>query len=710
MKRVRYINFGFGPSVPVLIQSETTECGLACVGMIAGYYGARVDMLELRRKFPISMRGVNLAQVIKIASDLNLTSRPVKVELEDLKKMQKPCVLHWSFTHFVVLVAARRKYIVVHDPSLGRRRYSYAEASKHFTGIALELWPSLGFEKGTFTYEQAPWSALIGKVSGLYTSLAHIATLAVILELLYLLSPQFLQWTIDAAVAMSDTDLLGSLAIGFGGLLVMQSVFSLARSWSIMHLGTTLSLQWRANVLSHLLRLPLTYFEKRSVADITTRLNSIDRIQEGFTTSFINAFLDGCMAVITLTLVFVYDVELGLIVLAFFLALAIVNVTCYKYIYDALLQEILHNTAQQGCLLESIRAIKAVKLFQREDVREANWLTHFAKQINASVKGQKLKSILDSAKILLPGLGTIAIVYFSAASVLRGEFTVGALMAIYAYKRMFDDRSSVLIEKYFLLRSLRVWADRLSDIVLTEKEAQPTTYAYVDSNDSSVSVKNLSFRYSEFDRYVLNDVSFEVNTGESVAIKGASGEGKSTLVNLLLGVLPPSDGEIFIGGINITAHGSGQARSFISAVLQDDSLLSGTIGDNISFSDPDPDQRFIEECAKVAAIHDDIMAMPMRYNSLIGDMGTSLSGGQKQRILLARALYRRPRILLLDEATSHLDPQLEKVVSDAVRSLKLTRIIIAHRAETISTAERCLTLSGGTIVEEAFVVDQPVCA
>jgi ATP-binding cassette subfamily B protein RaxB len=285
---------------------------------------------------------------------------------------------------------------------------------------------------------------------------------------------------------------------------------------------------------------------------------------------------------------------------------------------------------------------------------------------------------------------------------MTGDFTAGALIAFLAYKDQFDTRATGLIDKFFDFKLLRVQTERLADIVLEEAEPMPASKAAETKWENlapSIEVRNVSFQYMDGEPLVLRDVSMKIEAGESVAIVGPSGSGKSTLANVILGVLAPTEGEVLVGGVSMREAGVGALRRMIGTVMQDDVLLAGSIGDNISFFDPQGDRNRIEACARLASIHDDIMAMPMQYDTLVGDMGTVLSGGQKQRVLLARALYKKPSILVLDEATSALDVEREAEVNQAIRDMKITRIIIAHRPETIRSADRAILLVGGEVLD-----------
>jgi ATP-binding cassette, subfamily B, bacterial CvaB/MchF/RaxB len=695
------ISFGFGSKLPLLLQTEATECGLACLGMVAGFHRYRTDLATLRRQFPISLKGATLAHLMQIAARLTLATRPLKLELEDLGQLRLPCILHWNLNHFVVLKDVGVKAITIHDPAFGVRRLSLAEASRAFTGIALELWPNPGFvvqeQKQTIKLRD-----LMGQVTGVARSFGQILLLAFALEVFSLVSPFFLQWVIDNVIVSADRDLLTTLAIGFGLLMLMQQSVSAIRSWVILYMGTTLNIQWRANVFTHLIRLPVQYFEKRHLGDVVSRFGSIDQIQKTLTTSFLEAILDGLMTLVTLVMMFIYSQTLGWIAIGAMVLYGLSRWGWYRPLRTATEEQIIHAAKQQSHFLETVRGAKAIKLFQRQDERRSGWLTLVVDQINADLRTQKLQLLYKLLNGLLFGVENILIIWLGAKLVMNGDFTVGVLMAFNAYKNQFDTRVSSLIDKFFELKMLQLQGERLADIVLTEPEALQGSLATSDNTllSPAIEVTDLRFRYAENEPYVLDGVNLKIAAGESVAVIGSSGCGKSTLINVMLGILAPAEGDVLIGGVSVKQLGLDSLRCMVGTVMQDDVLFAGSIADNICFFDPQANHQWIEQCAQMAAIAEDIVAMPMRYNTLVGDMGTVLSGGQKQRILLARALYKRPTILFLDEATSHLDIAREHQVNVAVKSLNITRVIVAHRPETIATASRVILLAGGKVVKD----------
>ena len=339
-----------------------------------------------------------------------------------------------------------------------------------------------------------------------------------------------------------------------------------------------------------------------------------------------------------------------------------------------------------------MRGIQSVKLFNRQTQRKTVYDNLVVDNFNAGIRVQKLGIAFHSLNGTLFGIENIAVVWLGAALVLDGGFSIGMLFAFIAYKQQFTSRITSFIEKGIEFKMLGLHTERVADIALTTPEPDDALESPTDAElPAAIEIRNLSFRYSDAEPWVLHNVNLSIAAGESAAIIGPSGCGKTTLLKIILGLLPTTEGEVLIGGKNVQRLGS-RYRSMIGTVMQEDQLFAGSLADNISFFDPEPDQARIESCAQIAAVHQDILAMPMAYNTLIGDMGTTLSGGQKQRVLLARALYKQPKILALDEATSHLDVTRERQVNDAIRQLKLTRLIIAHRPETIASADRVIIL------------------
>lgn len=695
------LSFGMGRKLPVMLQVEAAECGQACLAMIAAYHGQVHDMHSLRHKLSPSMKGATLKQLMAMAGQLGLATRPLRLELEALAQLRLPCILHWEFNHFVVLREVGPRGVVLHDPARGIRKLSLAEVSASFTGIALELWPHSDFQPGEVK-SQISLRRLLGKVQGFGGVLGHVLLLGMALELCMILAPFFLQTVIDKVLVSADLDLLAVLALGFGLLLVAQQVLSLGRSWALMYLGTLLGSQWQINVFNHLVRLPVAYFERRHLGDIISRFGSLKAIQRTLTTSFIEALLDGVMTVVTLVLMFVYSPPLAMIAVTAMVLYALARWAWFGPLRRASEDELVRAAKQQSYFLETMRGVRTLKLFAHQEQRATAWSGLLVDEINAGLQPQKLQLLYRAFNGLLFGSVTLLVLWLGARQVIDGVFSAGMLIAFNAYKDQFNSRVAGLIDKLVDVIMLRLHGERLADIVLETAEPQSAP-ALVPVTDRvpRLEVRQLRFRYSDHEPWVLDGVSLVIEPGESVAIVGPSGCGKTTLLNVMLGILPPVDGQVLLDDEPIDAATVDRLRRISATVLQDDVLFAGSIGDNISFFATDADQAWVEQCARMAAVHDDVARMPMGYNTLVGDMGTVLSGGQKQRILLARALYRRPRLLFLDEATSHLDIQREAAVNQALQALNITRVIVAHRPDTIRSAQRVLVLVDGRVTSDS---------
>lgn len=683
-----------------VVQSEAAECGLACLAMVASHHGNRIGLRELRRRHSLSLKGATLSQVMDIATQMGFMCRPLRLDLEHLSELQLPCILHWDLNHFVVLTRVRKRDVTVLDPAFGKRVLPLAEFSQHFTGIALELSPSAEM-RPTKRPPAIAISQLTGKVSGLWRALGLVLVLSLALQVFVLLAPFFMQWIVDHVLIAADRDLLTVLGLGFGLALLLQVSIGVVRGWAVIHLSNRLGLQWTGNVFSHLIRLPLDFYEKRHLGDITSRMGSVQAIQRTLTTSFVEALIDGLMAVVTLGMMLLYSWKLALATL---LAVAL-YLTARSLAFHALRngteQQLIASAHQQSHLLESIRGVQSIKVAGKETQRRSGYYNLMNETVNRDVWLARFGLAFNSTSQLIFGIERIAVIWIGAVLAMQNVFSVGMLIAYLAYKDQFAQRVGGLIDKWMEFRMLRLHGERLSDIVLTEPEATGELAAGQGlPPDLRIEVEGLGFRYASGEPWVLRNCSLTIEPGESVAIIGASGCGKTTLLKLLLGLLTPTEGQIRIGGVPLSKIGMEHYRRVIGAVMQDDQLFAGSISDNIAFENDGMGEDRVQEAAKLAAVHDEIASMPMGYNSLIGDMGTTLSGGQKQRVILARALYRQPQLLFLDEATSHLDVERERLVNDAVRQLDLTRMIIAHRPETIASADRVLVMHAGAIVRE----------
>jgi ATP-binding cassette subfamily B protein RaxB len=650
-------------------------------------------MNSLRRRHPVSLKGVSLRDLVEIAARLDLVCRPLRIEVHHLGQLRMPAILHWDMAHFVVLKAYRKNGIVVHDPAAGEKWLSIAEASKHLTGVVLELSPTEGFCR-TDERVRLPFSVFWRGMSGNTHSLMQILVLSVVIESLILAAPFYMQLTVDEVIARGDADLMIVLGLGFALLLLIKVVSTATRSFIVLILQNTLSFQIGARLFHHLLRLPLSFFEKRHIGDILSRFNSIEPIRNMLAEGLITGLIDGLMSVLMLALMFTYSVQLGFIVLFAFTLYAALRLALFK-MFRQLNEATIHSKADENStFIETVRAVQSLKLLNRENERESQWLNRYASYVNATVRLGRAKISFKAMNDAIFGLENVITIYLAARLALDSLMTVGMIFAFVSYKLQFAERTALLIEKLVDLRILGLHLERLADIALTPLErGHDQDLSYMRTIGGAIELRNVCFRYAEGEPLILNNVNLSVAAGQFVTIMGPSGCGKTTLVKIMLGLLEPTSGEVLIDGLPLRQIGPRAYREQIGAVMQEDQLLSGSIADNICFFETTFDLQEMINCARIAGIHHEVMAMPMSYNSLIGDMGSSLSSGQKQRVLLARALYRRPKILFLDEGTAHLDTEKEKEINASLRRLNMTRVSIAHRPEITHGADMILHLS-----------------
>ncbi len=695
----RLINLSGRPRLPALRQTEVAECGLTCLAMVLCYHGREIDLNTLRRQFPISMKGVTLKELMEIASRLGLAGRALRLEPGHLGQLRLPAVLHWDLNHFVVLKSVSQRAVSIHDPARGSRRITTAELSSHMTGVALELTPTPRFERKR-EVEQVGLASLVGRVPGFARAIGQALALSAILQLFVLASPFYMQIAVDDAVVKGDRGLLSGLAIGFGLLTLINVGAGALRSVVSLNLGNVVGFQMVTALFHHLVQLPLPFFERRHIGDLISRFGATQPIKDLITDGLVTALVDGVMAIATLALMLVYNEALACVVIMAIVLYLALRLSLLGSLRRRTEEQIHERARQDSTFIETARAVQSIKLFGREAERESLWQNRYAGFVNAGLRLGRLRIGFKSANDLIFGLENVVTIFLGARLALEGTMTIGMLFAFVAYKQQFLDKASRLLEKVIDLRMLDLYLERLSDIALAERERgydQPIQFMH--PLEGEVELRGVSYRYADSEPYVFENVDLRVRPGEFVAITGSSGGGKTTLLKVLLGLFDPSSGEVLIDGYPIHALGLQTVRAQVGVVMQDDQLLSGSVLENITFFDPLTDHAWARRCAEMAGIHDDIMRMPMGYNTLIGEMGTGMSGGQRQRLLLARALHRKPRILLLDEGTSHLDPAREAEVNAAIEELAITRIIIAHRPQTIAAAKRVFLLQDGSLSE-----------
>ncbi|HHV2342379.1 TPA: colicin V export peptidase/ABC transporter CvaB [Escherichia coli] len=678
--------------VPVIHQTETAECGLACLAMICGHFGKNIDLIYLRRKFNLSARGATLAGINGIAEQLGMATRALSLELDELRVLKTPCILHWDFSHFVVLVSVKRNRYVLHDPARGIRYISREEMSRYFTGVALEVWPGSEFQSETLQ-TRISLRSLINSIYGIKRTLAKIFCLSVVIEAINLLMPVGTQLVMDHAIPAGDRGLLTLISAALMFFILLKAATSTLRAWSSLVMSTLINVQWQSGLFDHLLRLPLAFFERRKLGDIQSRFDSLDTLRATFTTSVIGFIMDSIMVVGVCVMMLLYGGYLTWIVLCFTTIYIFIRLVTYGN-YRQISEECLVREARAASyFMETLYGIATVKIQGMVGIQGAHWLNMKIDAINSGIKLTRMDLLFGGINTFVTACDQIVILWLGAGLVIDNQMTIGMFVAFSSFRGQFSERVASLTSFLLQLRIMSLHNERIADIALHEKEEKkPEIEIVADMGPISLETNGLSYRYDSQSAPIFSALSLSVAPGESVAITGASGAGKTTLMKVLCGLFEPDSGRVLINGIDIRQIGINNYHRMIACVMQDDRLFSGSIRENICGFAEEMDEEWMVECARASHIHDVIMNMPMGYETLIGELGEGLSGGQKQRIFIARALYRKPGILFMDEATSALDSESEHFVNVAIKNMNITRVIIAHRETTLRTVDRVISI------------------
>ncbi|MGI9239074.1 MAG: peptidase domain-containing ABC transporter, partial [Woeseiaceae bacterium] len=663
--------------LPVIRQSAVSECGLACVAMIANYLGVGADLVELRKSHPVSLSGSTLKGIVEICDRLHLSSRAVRCRIDELNRLRTPCLLHWRLNHFVVLKCAARNQVILHDPARGLVKESYEQVADAFTGIAVEISTAPAFQK-TASPPMLRLSAMLPTDSALIRAFSVGLVFALVCEVMLLASPFYLQLVIDKVLGKSDAALLNTVAFGFGLLLLFQIVANTMRQFTFQYLSQVSVFDITARVLNLLLSLPLTYFRSRDLGDVQHRIKTLRHVQNFIVHSAPALILDVLFVCLIVCLMAIYDFGVTLLCVAVAIAWLTWRVLLYPISLRVAAAIAETESSADTHFLETLRSVHSIKLLGGEQARLSEWRKLFAAGINEKIRAGNI-AILDSAirQFMLQGLRVVCI-YVLATKALAGQMSVGMVSAFVAYLGMFVTRTGGIVDRMTDYKLLEVPLTRIADIVFAERPSVNDARGTRVAKGGKVELRDVTRVYLPDGVMVLKNCTCRVPERGFTAITGCSGAGKSTLLRLIVGIERASSGEILIGGLSIQDWDEQKLRSFTASVFQGDRLLKGSVAENISLFQEEMDTGRIRDAARQACINKEIERLPMGYETRISDLGSCLSKGQVQRIVLARALYRRPRVLLLDEATSGLDAQLERRVVESIAALDATRIVITH--------------------------------
>ena len=676
--------------LPVILQSTRNECGLTCLAMVAAFHGYRSDLATLRRRFGGQDRGMTIEDLTQLAAALDLSVRPLRLSLDELQALQCPAILHWQFDHFVVLESASRSRCVIHDPALGRRVFPVSEVSERFTGIALELSPTPRFSRKDEAQPLAITDFWRG-TPGIVGALTHIVAISLAVQVLALAAPFYVQLVVDEVLTRADTDLLRVLAIGFATISVLGVIARYARDWAGIFLTRQLGFIQGTRVMNHLVRLPLDYFHSRHLGDIVSRFESVQPIQAFLTGATVAVVLDGLLALAALVLMFLYSADLAWVVIGASAVYAVLRVLQYQPQRQREHASIASRARLDSFFMETIRGVAGIKVAGQEPSRTRDWQQLISTVQDDAARLARLVLNFDSAGAIITGLEYVFVIYLAARLVIEGALTVGMVYAFLAWRSHFSSAMTSLVGIALQYRMLGLHLQRLNDIVSTPVEAgleEASTFRLPVRGELGAS--GLSFQFPR-QPPLFSHINLVIRAGGTLAITGPSGCGKSTCMKVLMGLVSPTTGEVTLDGTPLSPAMQQSYRATMAAVTPDDSLLAGSLRDNITFFALHADDERIARAARAACIHEEILRLPMGYDTQVEAVTTSLSAGQVQRLLIARALYRAPRILFMDEGTSHLDAATEDALMDNLSALDMTLVFITHNPKLLGRAHHVLS-------------------
>jgi ABC-type bacteriocin/lantibiotic exporter with double-glycine peptidase domain len=683
--------------IPHIQQLDANDCGAACLAMVLAYHGKEVRLDEVREVLNSGRDGATALGILDGARRQGMRGRGVSLEVEDLDYLTPGSILHWEFRHFVVFERLGSGWVDIVDPATGRRRVPLEQFRRSFTGVALLLEPGDNFvkQKGQGRPLQRYLKQLLFQ-SGLLT---RILLTSALVQLFALGLPALTGALADRVVPRGDYRLLLVLGVGMASLILFQFLASMVRSYLLLHLRTELDARMTLGFVEHLVELPYDFFQRRSAGDLMNRLNSNTTIREMLTSGALSGLLDGSLVALYLVLLFIVNAPMGVLVLALGLLQVGVFAWTWRKQSELMARSLEASARSDAYQVEFLTGMETLKAMGGEHRAVDRWSGMFVDVLNVSLERGRLNAVVESLLSALRMGAPLLILCFGAWQVLRGSLSLGTMLALNAVAMGFLGPLGNLVSTMMQFQLLGSYLDRLHDVLDTPPEQQADKARRTHTLRGRISLEKVSFRYGANAPLVTREVSVDIQPGQLVAIVGRSGAGKSTLANLLLGMYQPCSGRILYDGMDLTELELRSLRQQVGIVLQNPALFSASIRSNITLADPTLPLENVVDAARLAQLHDEILAMPMGYESLLLDRGTSLSGGQRQRLALARALVRKPAILLLDEATSALDAITESKVHNALAAIHCTRIVIAHRLSTVVGADLILTLEDGALVE-----------
>jgi ABC-type bacteriocin/lantibiotic exporter with double-glycine peptidase domain len=611
--------------------------------------------------------------------------------------------VHWEFNHFIVFERISKRGVHIVDPAMGPRVVSLARFGEAFTGVVLVFEPGDTFEPRRRGGGRFGW--YLTQLAGQRHVLWRVLVTSILLRVFGLALPLVTAVIVDRVVPRSDRNLLLVVAIGLGGLLVFQTVATLVRSHLLLQLRTNLDTRLTLGFVEYLSRLPYDFFQRRSAGDLMMRVNNNATVREMLTSNSLSALLDGTLIIGYAALILVIAPMMGAIVIGLGIAQVAVFYLARRGYRDLLAQSLEAQSRSQSYLIEMLHGMETLKAAAAEASAVERWSNLYVDELNVSLDRGRLTARVDAFGNLLTTGSPLVVLLIGALQVMSGALSLGEMLAIDSLAVGLLLPLATMVHSALELQLLGGYMDRLDDVLQTAPEQTGMDVARAPRLTGRVTLQNVSFRYGDNLPFVVRNVSLEIRAGMTVAIVGRSGCGKSSLARMIAGLYRPTDGRVMFDGHDLARLELKSLRRQIGIVFQSPSLFAGSVRAAIALADPRASLERIAEVARIAAVDDDIRAMPMGFDTILSDGGASMSGGQRQRIALARALVHRPALLILDEATSALDAETERRVVENLAALRCTRIILAHRLSTIVDADLILVMDAGELVESGTHVE-----
>ena len=679
-------------SLPMIFQAESNECGLACLAMISTFYGYRSDLHTLRTRFGSVALGSSVKHLMNLAAQIELRGRALRFELDDLRSLKLPAIVHWDMDHFVVIKKMGSRKAIVHDPASGIKQYTYKELSFHLTGVALELTPTTDFQPR----DSAPGvgvGKLFDGVDLIKANLVHVFVMTLVIQAFALLNPLYLQLVIDQGLIKGDAELVIMLGLIFSVVVLIKAALMHLRGMYLLQLGNRIGFQLLGNTAHHLLCLPSDFFSRREMGDIVSRFGSLENIRKLITQEMVTIIVDGMFSLVTLFLLYLYSPGLATIVLLTVCTVTLIRLLSIGYERNLRKTALVTSAKQQTKFMENIRTIRTSKVNNIELDRLGEWESDLVNQLNSTYRLEAFQIGFSTFQTILLGIENIVVIYLGATAVIGGMMTLGQLMSFVFLKQHFSSSIFAMLPKTAELRMLNLELERVSDILSTPVEFSAKEKRLISFDaGSTIQLIDVSVNFPGNSSPLISDLKYEIEPGDCIALTGRSGCGKTTLLKTFLKLEPIDKGRILIDGQDLEVISRHALRDQISAILHEDGLMPGDLAYNIHLGvDANNQEKLLDICDQLG-ISEIVKGLPLGLCTEVGELSNILSAGQIQRILLARALYRAPRLLLLDEALSHLNSDAAISLLRLLKKMGTTIVLVSHDTKLVSFADRELKL------------------